>query len=126
MKEKNNIENVVSESIEKLKQILDVDVIIGDSIKAGETTIFPISKITFALVSGGGEYGGKEHKNNLPFSAGVGTGVNLEPIGFLVLNETGASILKIDSSSAIKKLVDAIPEVAKYVSKIFTKNDKTE
>ena len=80
------------------------------------------------FVSGGGEYNTelRELKKDLqyPFSGGSGGGMSIRPIGFLVINQNCVDVIKIESKSAVEKLIEAVPEVAKFISKNFTNKDK--
>jgi len=56
-----------------------------------------------------------------PFSGGSGGGVSIQPIGFLVIKKGVTEFVKIDSKSVVEKLIEAIPEVAKFIEKNFSK-----
>ena len=79
----NSIENLMSETLSKIKSIVDITTIVGSPITMDKTVIIPISKATIGLVVGGGEINNNQ-KGNYPFSGGTGTGVNLTPYGFLI------------------------------------------
>lgn len=51
------IENVMKTTMENLKEMIDVNTIVGDAVETAEgTVIVPISKVSFGFVAGGGEY----------------------------------------------------------------------
>ena len=129
MKEKkfiNKIEDVMNSAMENLRPLIDVDVVIGKAIEKDEITIIPLSKVTMGYVTGGGEYYSElkeiRKETEYPFSGGSGGGVSLHPIGFLVIRGTCVEILKIDSKNAVEKLIETIPEVAKYINDTFGGN----
>ncbi len=120
------IEEVMSTAMKNIRSLVDVDVVVGEPIKSStELTIIPLTKVTMGFVSGGGEYYSelKEIKKDTeyPFSGGSGAGLSLQPIGFLVVDQKEVSIIKIESKTAIEKLIEAVPEVAKFISKNFSK-----
>ncbi len=123
----NRIEEVMTSAMKNLRSLVDVDIVVGKTITSGSLSIIPLTKVTFGFVSGGGEYYSelKEIKKGTeyPFSGGSGGGLSLQPIGFLVVDGKSVELIKIDSKSAIEKLIEAVPEVAKFISKNFGKKD---
>ena len=53
------IENIMKTTMEEIKQMVDVNTVVGTPILTGtETMILPVSKVSVGFFSGGGEYGG--------------------------------------------------------------------
>lgn len=135
MKEKefigeNRIKDVMAETIKSMRSLVDVDIVIGRPIETNsKLTIIPLTKITMGFVSGGGEYYSElreiKKNNEYPFAGGAGSGLNVQPVGFLVVDEREVQIVKIEAKSAIEKLMEAVPEVSKFVSK-FLFDEKSE
>ena len=120
----NRIEEFVSGAIKNIKTLIDVDVVVGKPIDSNSNlTIIPLTKVTMGFVSGGGEYYSElreiKKDNEYPFVGGSGSGLNLQPIGFLVIDGKDVQIIKMEMNSAIEKLIQAVPEVAKFISKNF-------
>lgn len=93
----NSINEMLSGTIEKLRSLIDVDSIVGKPIVTTDNiTIVPITKVCFGFLTGGGEVGGKKEAEGNPSDpfAGIGGGVSLMPIGFLVVSGDGATIVK--------------------------------
>lgn len=135
MKEKiytNKIEEVMSSAMKNIRSLVDVDVVVGNSILNNSSMqIFPLTKVTMGFVAGGGEYnvGGKDIKSNIdyPFTGGSGAGVSVQPIAFLVVENNDVYVVKIDSKSALDRLIEVVPEVANFITKNFSKkNEKCE
>ena len=125
----NRIEEFVSGAIKNIKTLVDVDVVVGRPIESSSNlTIIPLTKVTMGFVSGGGEYYSElreiKKDNEYPFVGGSGSGLNLQPIGFLVIDGKDVQIVKVEMDSAIEKLIQAVPEVAKFISKNFCNSDK--
>ncbi|MGI6213457.1 MAG: GerW family sporulation protein [Christensenellales bacterium] len=103
----NSLNEMLAGTIDKLKGLVDVDSIVGKPIiTADNTTIVPITKVCFGFLTGGGEIGAnKERISELadPF-AGIGGGVSLVPIGFLVVSDGGATIVKPEGDNVDKWL----------------------
>ena len=128
----NRIEEVMTGAMRNLKSLVDVDLVVGKPIVANEKlTIIPLTKVTMGFVSGGGEYYSElreiKKDNEYPFAGGAGSGTSVQPIGFLVIEDRTVEIIKVDTKSAIEKLIEAVPEVSKFISKNFSnKKEKQE
>ena len=121
----NKIKDVMNTAMENLKPLIDSNVIIGDVIKSENIEVIPITKVTLGFVSGGGEYYSElkeiRRDTEYPFSGGCGGGVSIQPIGFLVVQNNAVEFVKIDSKGVVEKLIETIPEVAKFIEKNFSK-----
>lgn len=134
MKEKeyyNKIEEIMTSSMKNLKTLIDVDVVIGKPIVQSENIIIiPLTKIIMGYIAGGGEYYSelKELKKDseYPFSGGSGGGLNLQPLGFLVIKNNCVEVVKIEEKSLVEKLIETIPEIATFINKNFSKDKKDE
>ena len=121
----NRIKDVMDAAMENLKPLIDSNIIIGKTIKSDEMEIIPITKVTLGFVSGGGEYYSElkeiRKETEYPFSGGCGGGVSVQPIGFLVVKNSCVELVKIDQKGAIEKLIEIIPELAKFINKNLSK-----
>lgn len=124
----NKIEEVMNSAMKNLKNLVDVDVVVGKPICANSLLIIPLTKVSLGFVSGGGEYYSElkeiKKETEYPFSGGSGAGLSLQPIGFLVVKDNDVELIKIDSKSALDKLIETVPEVAKFISKYFIKKEE--
>lgn len=122
----NKIKDVMNSAMENLKPLIDSNVIIGEVIRGDGCEIIPITKVTLGFVSGGGEYYSElkeiRKETEYPFSGGSGGGVSIKPIGFLVIKKDKVELIKIEQNGAIEKLIEAIPEVANFINKNFSKD----
>ncbi|MBD8960313.1 MAG: sporulation protein YtfJ [Clostridiales bacterium] len=136
------INDIIKVSLEKIKDIVGAETIIGSPIEtAGGTTIIPVSKVAVGFASGGLDYdANKQDKDKKPsllasasFSGGGGTGISVSPIGFLVVGKDGkVELLTVDNPNAgdtVDKLVSVIersPEIIARVKSAFTKKGEDE
>lgn len=109
-----NLPNMLDGTLEKLRQMVDGNSIIGDAIHIGEdVTVIPISKISLGVAGGGADYVSK-HPNSQenPFGGGVGAGVQVTPVAFLVVKGDSVRMLPVSSPAAttVDRLVEMIPE----------------
>lgn len=126
------IEGLMNTTMENLKDMIDVNTVIGETIELENgTAIIPVSKVCFGFAAGGSEFNtgtleqsrknglDEESKYNLPFGGGSGAGVNIQPMGFLVVTENSAKILPVNHCSAIDKLIDYVPDLIDKISEIW-------
>ena len=89
MSNETKLQDVIQTSLQNIKTLIDTNTIIGTPIThPSGTVIIPVSKVAMAYATGGLDYVGKTDPNAKPvnFGAGGGTGLTLQPIGFLVIN----------------------------------------
>ena len=120
--EKNHpVSELMAETIEKIKEAVDANTVVGEPIVAGEITLIPVSKISLGFGTGGSEMGGKTPKimGENPFGGGGGAGVTVSPVCFLIIGRDGsANILGINAqaSDTVDRLVEMIPGAINKVS----------
>ena len=122
MENKHPIEEILNASLERLKALVDVDSIIGKPITTpdGQTTIIPVSKVSFGYITGGSEL--PTSKPSTPFGGGSGGGINIQPIAFLVINGGNVSLLQIQTAdSTADRVVNMVPNVIEKVSGMIHK-----
>ena len=119
---KAQINELLGISMEKVKEMADVNAIIGQPIKLDDgTTIIPISKVSYGFASGGSDLPSKYDKDL--FGGGAGAGVSIKPEGFLVVSPDGsAKMVPMEASSdpistAIEKVPGIIDKVSGFVGK---------
>lgn len=116
------IQNLMAETMEKIKSMVDVNTIIGAPIPTpGGTTIIPVSKVTFGFGAGGADYQSRHAKEQAPlcFGGGGGAGVTVSPVCFLVVGSDGeARILPLNAQAetTADRLVEMIPGAVSKVS----------
>ncbi len=109
-------------SMEKVKEMADVNAIIGNPIKLDDgTTIIPVSKVSYGFASGGSDLPSKYDKDL--FGGGAGAGISIKPEGFLVISPDGtAKMVPMEASSdpistAIEKVPGIIDKVSGFMNK---------
>ena len=117
--------------MENIRSMFDANKIVGDPINTPQgTTIIPISKISMGVAASGFDYNPKKDAQPHPqnFGGGGGTGITVNPVGFLVIDSYGAvdfiNIVKKgkpDPVDQIADLVERTPEIIAKVKDIFVK-----
>ena len=119
---KQTVSELLGISIEKVKEMADVNSIIGESIKLDDgTTIIPVSKVSYGFASGGSDLPSKYDKDL--FGGGAGAGVSIKPEGFLVISPDGtARMVPIDGSNdPISNILNNVPNIIDKVSGFVSK-----
>ena len=109
----NALEGILGVSMEKIREMVDVNTIIGDPIAAPNgTTIIPISKVSFGFASGGSDLPTQAAEK---FAGGSGAGVTVKPQAFIVIKNDGdVELLELGEAgktSPLEGVVEAIPGV---------------
>lgn len=119
--------------LEKIRTMVDVNTVVGDPIVVpNDVTIIPISRISYGFGSGGGDYTTKNPtaSGTNPFGGGVGAGITITPISFLVLKGESVRMLPIaePAGGTVDRLVEMVPDLIDKVTALFKKEkeEKTE
>jgi sporulation protein YtfJ len=134
--EQHPIEGLMTTAMESIKEMVDVNTIVGDAVQSPDgTVIIPISRVAFGFAAGGGEYsqacssqeddsdeeesGGSKAK--FPFAGGSGAGVSINPVAFMVVGNGQVRLLPVNINSSMDKILDLIPEIFDKVVEALTK-----
>ena len=122
-----SIEKIMDGALKNIKDLVDVDTIIGTPINAGDkTTIIPISRVAYGFGVGGSEFQGVNDKIKEPnFGGGVGGGMSISPVGFLVVTGDNVRMINVDTATTpLDKLIDVAPGIIEKVVDKFTKKEE--
>ncbi|SHE98784.1 GerW family sporulation protein [Clostridium fallax] len=131
MENNHPIENLMKSTMENLKDMIDVNTIIGKPIETSDGTyIVPISKLSFGFASGGSEMTlteyNKESANRYPFGGGSGAGVTVKPVAFLVVRNDNVRLLPVNQSNTYDRVVDTIPQVIDMIKDFFDEDEEKD
>ncbi|MDQ0149171.1 GerW family sporulation protein [Eubacterium multiforme] len=119
------IENLMKSTMESIRDMVDVNTIIGDAVETRDGTyIIPISKVSFGFASGGSEFDSenklsKDPENAYPFGGGSGAGVSVKPVAFLVVRENSVRLLPVEQNSTYDRIVDTVPQIIEILKDAF-------
>ncbi len=126
--EKHPIESLMGVSMDHIKDMVDVNTVIGDPVQTQDgSTIIPISRVAFGFVAGGGEYavsGAQMGSYGLPFAGGSGAGVSVRPVGFLVCGKNGVRLLSAGCASPMERVAELIPQALESLKQIDKEEEK--
>lgn len=120
------IGSLMDTTIEKIKEMIDVNTIIGEPITSPDgTLIIPVSKVSYGFAAGGSDLPTKKENKDC-FGGGSGAGVTIQPVAFLTVYQGDVRLVSVDrEEGTADKLVNMIPDVLKKVKGVF-KKDKSE
>lgn len=118
--------DIMSVTMEKLRNMVDVNTIIGTPINTQDgITLIPVSKVSFGFASGGSDFSSKQTDTQVMFGGGSGAGVSIVPIAFLVVSDGNVKILPMSApaNTTVDRLVEMVPEVMDRINS-YVKKDK--
>ena len=128
----NKITDLIKESLGGIREFMDANTVTGTPIEtASGTVIIPISKVSMGFAAGGNDYANKDsapNRNN--FGGGGGTGVSINPIGFLVVDaDGGVDMINInnptnDLGSSIESIMEKLPGILDKVKSALGSSKK--
>ena len=120
------IGSLMDTTMEKIKEMIDVNTIIGEPITSHDgTLIIPVSKVSYGFAAGGSDLPTKKENKDC-FGGGSGAGVTIQPVAFLTVYQGDVRLVSVDrEEGTADKLVNMIPDVLKKVKGVF-KKDKSE
>lgn len=117
----------MSTSMEKIRELVDVNTIIGEPVKSPDgTVVIPVSKVSFGFVSGGSDIPSTAPKE--VFAGGSGAGITIKPQAFIVIKTDGdVKLLELGAKdSAVDSLIEGVPGLVAKVKDMFGKKKDGE
>jgi len=104
--------NMLENTIAKIREMVDVNSVIGTPITTPDgVTIIPVSRVSVGFGGGGSDFNGKTGTEN-PFGGGVGGGVKVSPVCFLIVKDGTVRMMPVaePASSTADRLVEMLPD----------------
>jgi len=124
MSENNHpINEVLQTAMNKIREMVDANTVVGQPIVTQEgVTVIPVSKISLGFATGGSDFGKSQ---NIPknFGGGAGAGVNVVPVGFLIVKDGNVRLLPVAPPAAdtAGRVVEMVPEMFDKVTDYIDK-----
>ncbi len=115
--------DLMANTLEKMKELVDSQTIMGSPMQIDEkTTIIPVSKATFAFISGGTDFTNQKQKDL--FGGAASSGASVTPVGFLVIQEGNVRLLQFaDGGQTVDRVLNMVPDVMSKVEGFFSKGN---
>lgn len=102
---KDNFDNTVEALFRGLDGFLSTKTVVGEAVQAGDSTLLPLSDVSFGL--GAGAFSGKEKDNG----AG-GLGAKMSPSAVLQITKDGTvRVINLKNQDAVAKIIDMVPGI---------------
>ena len=114
--ERNTLGEVMGISMTKMKEMVNVNTIIGDPIYTPDgITLIPVTQVSMGMGAGGADSMGKN-----VMGAGAGGGVKMNPQGFLIIKDGMIRFVstKAPADTSLDRLLDMIPDMIDRVEKL--------
>ena len=124
----NNVNNLLGSSMDKIKEMVDVNTVVGDPITTPDgTTVIPVSRVSYGFAGGGTDLPSKAQPDKGLFAGGSGAGITISPIAFLVIANGNVRILQIEPYlSSVDRIVANAPDMLDKLTGLFKKDKEEE
>jgi len=120
-----NVNSLMDVTMEKLRAMVDADIITGTPIEVNGITMIPVSRVSFGLATGGSDFPSKSQKEL--FGGAGGAGVTVSPIAFIVISGDNVKMMPIyNELSSFEKAVSMLPELVDKAKEILTKKENKD
>ena len=109
--------NMLENTIQKIREMVDVNSVIGQPITTPDgVTIIPVSKVSVGFGGGGTDFANKN--GNDPFGGGVGGGVKVTPICFLIVKDGNVRMMPVatPANTTADRIVEMVPDTLDKIS----------
>ena len=104
--------NMLETTIQKIREMVDVNSVIGQPIQTPDgVTIIPVSRVSVGFGGGGSDFVNNKGGEN-PFGGGVGGGVKVSPVCFLIVKDGNVRMMPVPepASSTADRVVEMLPD----------------
>ena len=124
----NQVNNLLGVTMDKIKQMVDVNTVIGDPVTTPDgTTVIPVSRVSYGFASGGSDLPSKAQHSAGLFDGGSGAGITISHIAFLNIQQGKVRGLQIEPYlSSVDRALEKVPDVVDKVTSLFQKEDRKE
>lgn len=119
------ISDLMATTMEKIRDMMDANTVVGKPIEAGGVTVIPVSKISLGYGSGGSDFCQKNQKpeQGNAFGGGAGMGVSITPVSFLIIKDGNVRVVSVEppAPTAVERVMDMVPDVVDKVGTVVNK-----
>ena len=114
-----NVQDVLGISLEKVRNMVSADTVIGTPLTLGDVTVVPVSRISYGVVGGGADLPTKTPGEH--FGGGSGAGVNVVPVAFLTVKDGDVRVIPVqDRPNSLDVALSMIPTAVDKVADTVT------
>lgn len=111
--------NMLETTIQKIKDMVDVNSVIGQPITTPDNvTIIPVSKVSVGFGGGGSDFVSSKANGDNPFGGGVGAGVKVIPICFLIVKDGNVRMMPVaqPANTTADRILEMVPDTLDKIS----------
>ena len=126
--DKRPISELMETTMQKIKEMIDANTIVGEPIFTEDgTTLIPVSKLTFGFAGGGSDFAKKQEPHDA-FGGGIGAGVNIIPVAFIVVKGDSIKLLNVaaPAESTIDRLIETVPGLFEKIAELINNYKKKD
>ncbi|MBP3936982.1 MAG: sporulation protein YtfJ [Clostridia bacterium] len=121
------VQELLGISMEKLREMVSADTVVGSPLVIDGVTLIPVSRITCGLVGGGAD----QLTANATFAGGSGAGINVVPLAFIVVRDGQVTVQPIKShpdvlDSAISMIPGTVDKLVGMINNIAARDRGNE
>ena len=122
-----NLPNMLQDTISKIREMVDVNNVIGEPITVDGVTIIPVSKVSVGFGGGGSDFARNASAGELPFGGGVGGGVKVNPICFLIVKDGNVRMMPVaaPASTTADRIVEMVPDTLDKIAAFIDSRSQT-
>ena len=118
------LSEMMSSSMSKIREMVDVNTVIGDPIVTGDcVTIIPVTKVSIGYGGGGSDFATKNYPANRDnaFGGGAGARVSITPVAFLIVRGENVRMLPVaePASTSVDRLIEQLPDLIDKAQSFF-------
>lgn len=124
-----SLPNMLESTLAKLREMVDSNSVVGDPIQTPDgATILPICKVTVGYGGGGSDFATKSNPQAGQYGGGVGIGVKVTPIAFLIIKGESVRMLPVaaPANTTADRVVEMVPDVIDQITAFVNKRSKKE
>jgi sporulation protein YtfJ len=110
-------------TMQKVREMIDANTIVGEPIATADgITLIPVSKLSFGFAGGGSDFAKKQEPGG-GFGGGIGAGVKIEPVAFIIVKGDNVRLLHIapPATSTVDRIIETVPEIFDKVTDFIGK-----
>lgn len=113
------VNKIMESTLDKMRDMVDVSTIIGEPVVTGNTTLIPVSKVSYGFTSGGTDLPSKQ--NAELFGGAGGGGISITPVAFIVIENGKCRMMQINNyTSSADRAITMIPELVDKLTELIT------
>ena len=119
------VNKIMENTLQKMREMVDVSTIIGEPMVTGDTTLIPVSKVSYGFTSGGTDLPSKQ--NAELFGGGSGGGITITPVAFIVIENGKCRMMQISNyTSSADRAIAMIPELVDKITELLKSEKNTD